>query len=41
MKSIPVSKGKLLVAQHKMVTEALKAEIKEMHGLTITTKVSK
>jgi stress-induced morphogen len=27
------------VGQHKLVTGALKAEIKEMHGLTIKTTV--
>ncbi|OWF36470.1 bolA-like protein 3 [Mizuhopecten yessoensis] len=31
--------GKRMVAQHKMVTEALKEQIKDMHGLRITTKV--
>ncbi|XP_060075340.1 bolA-like protein 3 [Ylistrum balloti] len=31
--------GKRKVAQHKMVTEALKEQIKDMHGLRITTKV--
>ena len=36
----PIFKGKTLVAQHKFVTQILKKEIKEMHGLTLTTKVS-
>ena len=36
----PQFTGKSLVASHKMVTKALKAEIKEMHGLTLTTKAS-
>ena len=31
--------GKSRVAQHRMVTEILKAEIKDMHGLTIKTIV--
>jgi stress-induced morphogen len=29
--------GQSLVAQHKMVTNAIKAEIKEIHGLTLKT----
>lgn len=33
--------GKSKVAQHKMVTELLKEQIKDMHGLSIKTKVSK
>ena len=36
----PKFKGKTMVAQHKMVTEVLKTEIAEMHGLTISTKAS-
>lgn len=32
--------GKTRVAQHRMVTEVLEAEIKDMHGLTIKTIVS-
>eukprot|EP00939_MAST-03C_sp_MAST-3C-sp1_P001376 g1376.t1 len=32
--------GVPLVKQHKMVTEVLKTEISEMHGLTISTKAS-
>jgi len=33
--------GKSLVNQHKMVTAALRVEIGEMHGLTITTSKPK
>jgi stress-induced morphogen len=29
-----------MVAQHKMVTAALKEEIKNMHGLTLKTKIT-
>lgn len=36
----PQFAGKSLVASHKMVTQALKAEFKDMHGLTLTTKAS-
>ena len=36
----PKFKGKTLVNQHKLVTQILKAQIKEMHGLTLTTAVS-
>ncbi|XP_062501802.1 bolA-like protein 3 [Corticium candelabrum] len=32
-------RGKRLIQQHRMVTEALKDEIKNMHGLTLTTSV--
>ncbi|KAK3605736.1 hypothetical protein CHS0354_013534 [Potamilus streckersoni] len=32
-------RGKRTVLQHKMINEALKEEIKEMHGLRINTKV--
>ncbi|KAK3085788.1 hypothetical protein FSP39_008698 [Pinctada imbricata] len=32
-------KGKRTVLQHRMVNEALKEEIKDMHGLRISTKV--
>ena len=32
--------GKRMVAQHRMVNEALKEQIAEIHGLTITTKAS-
>lgn len=32
--------GKPLVQQHKMVTNAIKAEIKSMHGLTLKTRAS-
>lgn len=32
-------KGMRLVQQHQKVTEALKAEIKDMHGLRISTAV--
>lgn len=31
--------GKRLVAQHKLVTQALSEEVKEMHGLRISTAV--
>ncbi|KAF8368510.1 hypothetical protein PRIPAC_86339 [Pristionchus pacificus] len=34
-------KGLSKVQQHKAVTAALKEEIKEMHGLTIETKVAR
>ena len=37
----PEFKGMRLVKQHKMVNEALKGEIKEMHGLRISTLASK
>ncbi len=33
--------GKTLVAQHRLVNEVLKAEIAEMHGITVITKVPK
>jgi BolA-like protein 3 len=36
----PLFKGKSLVAQHKMVKNALKQQIADMHGLTLTTKAS-
>ena len=36
----PAFKGIRIVKQHQMVTEALKAEIKDMHGLRISTSVS-
>ena len=36
----PDFKGIRIVKQHQMVTEALKAEIKDMHGLRISTSVS-
>ncbi|CAM9337985.1 unnamed protein product [Discosporangium mesarthrocarpum] len=32
--------GKALVAQHRMVKDALKEEIAEMHGLTLITRAS-
>lgn len=32
-------KGKRLLEQHRMVKEALKEEVKDIHGLTIVTKV--
>ena len=32
-------KGLNTVKQHRLVTEALKAEIKEMHGIRIQTEV--
>ena len=37
----PEFKGMRLVKQHKMVNEALKGEIREMHGLRISTMSSK
>eukprot|EP00924_Labyrinthula_sp_SR-Ha-C_P005100 snap_masked-scaffold_1-processed-gene-21.17-mRNA-1 protein AED:0.19 eAED:0.20 QI:0/-1/0/1/-1/1/1/0/99 len=36
----PLFKSKTKVAQHRMVNEVLKEEIKEMHGLTLDTKAS-
>lgn len=33
-------KGMRLIQQHQRVTQALKAEIKDMHGLRISTAVS-
>lgn len=33
-------KGKKTILQHRMVNEALSEEIKDMHGLRITTAVS-
>ena len=36
----PDFKGIRLMKQHKMVTEALKSEIKDMHGLRISTVAS-
>lgn len=33
--------GKAKIQQHKMVTETLKAEISNMHGITIETRVPK
>lgn len=36
----PLFEGQRLLAQHRLVTEALKKEIGEMHGLNITTKPS-
>lgn len=36
----PDFEGKRTVMQHRMVNEALKEQIKEMHGLQLTTKVS-
>ncbi|XP_005105948.1 bolA-like protein 3 [Aplysia californica] len=35
----PEFEGKRTVQQHRMVNEALKEEIKAMHGLQLTTKV--
>lgn len=32
-------RGKSLVQQHQMVTEALKAELKTIHGYNLKTKV--
>ena len=37
----PDFKGMRIVKQHQMVTEALKGEIKDMHGLRISTVPSK
>ena len=37
----PMFQGKTLVAQHKMVKSAIAEEIKTIHGLTVTTKVTK
>ena len=37
----PDFKGIRLVKQHQMVSEALKGEIKEMHGIRISTSASK
>lgn len=34
----PLFVGKGLVAQHRMVKDALKAEIADMHGLTLLTR---
>jgi stress-induced morphogen len=36
----PDFKGMRTVRQHQMITDALKAEIKDMHGLRISTAVS-
>jgi len=36
----PKFAGKSLVAQHRLVTDAIRKEIAAMHGLTITTKAS-
>ncbi|TPX34677.1 hypothetical protein SmJEL517_g02765 [Synchytrium microbalum] len=36
----PKFKGVSLVKQHRMVTEALQADIKEMHGIQIKTEAS-
>jgi len=36
----PKFAGKSLVAQHRLVTDAIRNEIAAMHGLTITTKAS-
>jgi len=33
--------GLSTIKQHRLVTEALKAQIKEMHGVRINTKVAK
>lgn len=35
----PVFAGKMLIQQHRLVNEALRAEIKEIHGLTIDTRL--
>ncbi|ESO95078.1 hypothetical protein LOTGIDRAFT_117448, partial [Lottia gigantea] len=34
-----VFRGKRIIQQHKLVTQALEEEIKDMHGLQITTRV--
>ena len=34
----PLFRGVNLVKQHRMVTDTLKKEIGEMHGLTINTR---
>lgn len=36
----PLFRGKSLVAQHRMVKDALKKEIADMHGLTLQTRPS-
>ena len=36
----PDFKGVRAVRQHQMITDTLKAEIKDMHGLRISTAVS-
>jgi len=36
----PDFKGMRVVKQHQLVNQALKSEIKEMHGLRISTAVS-
>ena len=36
----PKFAGKSLIGQHRLVTDAIRAEIAAMHGLTITTKAS-
>ncbi len=36
----PDFKGLRVVKQHKLVTDALKSQIKEMHGLRISTAIS-
>lgn len=36
----PLFRGKGLVVQHRMVKDALKAEIADMHGLTLLTRPS-
>lgn len=36
----PLFRGKGLVAQHRMVKNALKVEIADMHGLTLHTRPS-
>ncbi|XP_055390525.1 bolA-like protein 3 [Condylostylus longicornis] len=33
--------GNTVIKQHKMITEALKDQIKDMHGLTIQTSIPK
>lgn len=34
----PLFEGKKLIEQHRMVKDTIKAEIGEMHGLTVQTK---
>lgn len=37
---LTASQGKNMVAQHKMVTSTLREQIKDMHSITIKTKVT-
>lgn len=36
----PEFAGKIKVQQHKLITETLKGEIKDMHGIVIETKAA-